>query len=87
MLVVAHTGLHQQARDPVLHLNHLLDQQSTVAQSAPPVTDLGRSHVALGKKITTKAVGYLVGIDLVILPLRRGYRPQHQRMCHLQCRG
>src|ERR1017187_7289847 len=52
LLVVAHTGLHQQARDPVLHLNHLLYQQSAVAQCTPSVADLGRCHIALRKEIT-----------------------------------
>ena len=87
LLVVAHTGLHQQARDPVLHLNHLLHQQSTIAKRSSPVTDLGRCHVALRKKITSKAVGDLAGIDLVVLPLRRGNGPQHQWMRNLHLLG
>jgi hypothetical protein len=60
----------------------LLGHKLSVAQRPPPVPDLGRSHVAFRKEITTQAVGNLAGIDLVILPLRRGNTTQHQRVCH-----
>jgi hypothetical protein len=82
-LGMSHTFLQKQPRYAVLHLNHLLNQQPTVAQRSAPVPDLSRGHMALRQKITTKAVGYLTGIDLVVLPLRRGDSTQHQRMCHL----
>jgi hypothetical protein len=87
LLVVAHPGFHQQARDPVLHLHHLLDQQPAVAQGSPPVADLGRCHGALRKEVATKTVGYLAGIDLVVLPLRRGDGTKHQRMSNLHLLG
>jgi hypothetical protein len=67
VLVVGHPGLHQEARDPVLHLNHLPHQQMPVAQSPAPISDLGRGHMALRKEITAETVGNLAGIDTVIL--------------------
>jgi hypothetical protein len=87
LLVVAHPGFHQQARDPVLHLHHLLDQQPAVAQGSPPVADLGRCHVALRKEVATKTVGYLAGIDAVVLLLGRGDGQKHERVCHLHLLG
>lgn len=32
LLVIARPGIHQQARDPILHLHHLALQQVSVAQ-------------------------------------------------------
>ena len=79
-LVVIHPGLHQQPRYPVLHLHHLLDHQAPVAKYTAPVSNLGRSHMALGKKVAAQAVGDLACINLVVLLLGRSDRPQHQRM-------
>lgn len=57
------------------------------AKSPLPVADLSRGHVALGKEITTKTVGDLAGIDLVVLPLGRRNSSQHQGMSNLHLLG
>ena len=63
LFVVAHSGLHQQPRNAVLHLDHLLQHKVPVAQRSAPVPDLGRSHVALRQEVAAQAVGDLAGID------------------------
>jgi hypothetical protein len=60
---MSHILLQQQPRYAVLHLHHLSDQQSAVAQRSAPVPDLGRSHVALGQEVTAKTIGDLGRID------------------------
>ena len=80
---MSHTLFQQQPRYAVLHLHHLLDQQSAVAQRSAPVADLGRSHVTLWKEIATKTVGDLAGIDLVVLALGCGDGSQHQGVRYL----
>src|SRR5258708_27588742 len=44
LLVVTHSGLHQQTRNAVLHLDHLLQHKVPVAQRPAPVPNLGGSH-------------------------------------------
>src|SRR5438128_3190980 len=41
LLVVAHSGFHQQTRDPILHLHHLPHQQVPVAQGSAAIVNLG----------------------------------------------
>ena len=67
LLVIADPAFHEQPRYTVLHLHHLPHHQVPVAQRTAPVPDLGRSRVALGKKIAAQAVGDLAGIDPVVL--------------------
>ena len=57
LLVIAHSAFHQQARYTVLHLHRLPQHQASVAQGAPPVPDLSRSHVALRQKVAAQKVG------------------------------
>jgi hypothetical protein len=38
-----------------------------VARGPPPITDLGRSHVALRQKIAAQAVSDLARVDPVVL--------------------
>src|SRR6266849_1126856 len=47
LLVVTHSGFHQQTRDPILDLHHLAHQQVAVAQRSTSVPNRGRGHVAL----------------------------------------
>jgi hypothetical protein len=82
-LGMSHAVFHQQPGHPVLHLLHLLDQQPSIPQRPPAVSDLGRGHVALRQEVATKTVGDLAGIDPVVLPLGRSNRPQHQWVRHL----
>jgi hypothetical protein len=63
------------------------DQQLAVAQRAPPLPNLRRSHVARRQKIAPQTIGYLVGIEAVVLFLGRSDGTQHQRMCHLHRGG
>src|SRR5258707_13895100 len=58
-----------------------------VTQGAAAIPDLPRHHVALRQEIAAKAVGDLVGIDLVVLLLGCRNRTQHQRVSHLDLRG
>src|SRR5258707_1668067 len=67
LLVVTHTGFHQQHRNFVLHLYRLADQQVPIAQGAPSFTNFSRGHVALRQEIAAQAVGNLFGIDAVVL--------------------
>jgi hypothetical protein len=67
--VVTHSGFHQEARDPILHLNHLAYQQVTIAQGAAPIPNLRGSQMALGQEIAPQAVRNLAGIDPVVLLL------------------
>lgn len=77
LLVVAHSGFHQQAGYAILHLDHLPHEQMPIAQrSAAP--SLGCRHVALRQEIAPQAVRDLAGIDAVILLLGRGDRAQHR---------
>jgi len=87
LLVVAHSGLHQQTRNAVLHLYHLLQHQVPVAQRASPVADLGGCHVALRQEVAAQTICDLAGIDLVVLLFGRGNRPQHQRVRYLHLLG
>jgi hypothetical protein len=83
LLVCSTPGLHQQTRDPVLHLHHLPYQQMPVAQGATPISNLRRDHVTLRQEIAAKTVSDLSGVDLVVLLLGRCNRPQHQGVSYL----
>src|ERR1700691_4769468 len=80
---VLDSGLHQQPRNAVLHLHHLLHQQMPIAQSAAAIADLARHHVALGQEIAAQAVSDFSSVNGVVLLLRRSDGPQHQPMGHL----
>ena len=88
-LVVIHLGLHQKPRYPGSSSapSPRFDHRAPVAQYTAPVPDLGRSHVALGKKVTAQAIGDLACINLVVLLLGRSNRSKHQRMRNLHLLG
>src|SRR5205085_363233 len=57
LLVMGHSGFHQQPRNAILHLHHLVDQQLSVPQSAAAVPDLGLCHMTLRQEVAAEAVG------------------------------
>jgi hypothetical protein len=60
LLVIAHTGFHQQRADLDFHLHHLPHQQVAVAQRAPSPANRRRGHVALRQKIAAQTVAILL---------------------------